>query len=484
VVQRRKRNVLSFIGSHLLLCVLGVQLVFALAIIAALNAGALNVWSTPVAGGIIGFVAGGLILIAVWAAARGIRAHGEQRTRAKAIADLMETVLETSQEWLWAIDSHGKFAFSSRASSALLGYDPSELIGRPISTVIDPDELASARQAISAAPDGLMPSRAGIAVACRHRNGAPVWMEVSLRTRPERGTTAAGFEGTSRLLPGAATRALLHERMRRRIDTTVKEGMILTAFQPIHELTTGTIIGVEALARFPSDDGRSPDHWFSEATGVGLGGKLELATLQMALHKAAKLPDHLYVALNLSPETCLDPRLPDFLDKSGLSVDRIVLELTERLAVDEYTPLLATLAPLRRRGLRIAVDDAGSGFASMRHILRLGPDIIKLDRSLIAGINNDRGQRALGASMVGFATQISAQIVAEGIETEAELAAVVELGMTSGQGYYLGRPTIDPADWARWQKPHTSDSTRLHATSLTQTTPVNPGDEGCCASGA
>jgi EAL domain-containing protein (putative c-di-GMP-specific phosphodiesterase class I) len=173
--------------------------------------------------------------------------------------------------------------------------------------------------------------------------------------------------------------------------------------------------------------------------------------LEAALLRTAKLPPHLYVALNLSPETCIDPRLPELLEQSGLAVHRIVLELTERLAVDEYAPLLASLEPLRRRGLRIAVDDAGSGYASMRHILQLRPDIIKLDRSLIAGIDSDQGQRALGAAMVGFATQIGARIVAEGIETQAELAAVMELGMTSGQGYFLGRPTIHPADWAAWQ---------------------------------
>jgi EAL domain-containing protein (putative c-di-GMP-specific phosphodiesterase class I) len=234
--------------------------------------------------------------------------------------------------------------------------------------------------------------------------------------------------------------------------------MILTAFQPIHELTTGNITGVEALARFPSDDSRSPDHWFNEATSVGLGGELEFAALEAALHNTAELPEHLYVALNLSPETCLDPRLPGFLEQSGLAVDRIVLELTERLAVDEYAPLLAALAPLRRHGLRIAVDDAGSGFSSMRHILQLRPDIIKLDRSLIAGIDSDQGQRALGAAMVEFAKQIRARIVAEGIETQAELTAVTQLGMTSGQGYFLGRPTIHPTDWADWNKAHTSDS--------------------------
>lgn len=458
-----KPNILSFIGSHLLLCVLSVQIAFAIAIaiVTALNSGATAATDSPVLTGILGSLAGGLILLAVWTAARGIRIQRKQRDQGRAISELMETVLDTSREWLWAIDERGNFTFSSRTSTTLLGYDPAELLGRPVSTVIDQDELASSRHSVAGALGDRGSDWAGVVVSCRHRNGAPVWMEVSGKSRQDRDGLSTGFEGTSRLLPAQTVRTLLKERVRERIDKTVHSQMILTAFQPIHDLTTGTITGVEALARFPSDDGRSPDHWFNEATSVGLGGDLEFAALEAALHNTAKLPEHLYMALNLSPETCLDPRLPGFLEQSGLAVDRIVLELTERLAVDEYAPLLAALAPLRRRGLRIAVDDAGSGFSSMRHILQLRPDIIKLDRSLIAGIDSDQGQRALGAAMVGFAKQIGARIVAEGIETQAELTAVTELGMTSGQGYFLGRPTIRPSDWAAWHKAYTRDSNTL-----------------------
>ncbi|SEQ15441.1 EAL domain-containing protein [Arthrobacter sp. OV608] len=102
-----------------------------------------------------------------------------------------------------------------------------------------------------------------------------------------------------------------------------------------------------------------------------------------------------------------------------MAPDRIVLELTERQRVNDYDSLVSALMPLRELGLRVAVDDAGSGFSSMRHILELRPDIIKLDRSVITGIHANPGQRALGAAMVKFAPEISATIVAEGIETEA-----------------------------------------------------------------
>lgn len=134
-------------------------------------------------------------------------------------------------------------------------------------------------------------------------------------------------------------------------------------------------------------------------------------------------------------------------------MDRIVIELTERLAEHEYDPVVAALAPLRLRGLRVAVDGAGAGFGSMSQVTHLSPDIIKLDRSLIAGIDHAAGQKTLGAAMVEFARQIGADLVAEGIETQAELTAVMDLGMAYGQGYLLGRPSVQPLDWAAWRTP-------------------------------
>ncbi|WLQ07763.1 EAL domain-containing protein [Arthrobacter oryzae] len=244
---------------------------------------------------------------------------------------------------------------------------------------------------------------------------------------------------------------LFTRRSRRRIEAILGDRMLLTAFQPIHELSSRNVVGVEALTRFVSDDGASADHWFNEAAAVGLGADLEFAALQAALTAAEQLPAHVYVALNLSPATCLDPRLRAFAEHSQLALDRIVIELTERLAEDEYEPVVAALAPLRLRGLRVAVDGAGAGFGSMSQVTHLSPDIIKLDRSLIAGIDHAAGQKTLGAAMVAFARQVGADLVAEGIETQAELTAVMDLGMTFGQGYLLGRPSVQPLDWAAWR---------------------------------
>ena len=131
--------------------------------------------------------------------------------------------------------------------------------------------------------------------------------------------------------------------------------------------------------------------------------------------------------------------------------ERIVVELTERSPVADYARLTAALAPLRSAGVRLAIDDVGAGFSSMRHILRLSPELIKLDRSLVAGIDDNPGQKALFAAMLSFASHIGAGLVAEGIETSSELATLAELGVDTGQGYLLGRPSVLTADWSRGQ---------------------------------
>ena len=422
-----------------------------MAILILLESGHLFSLDTPAVRGLLGSVAGCLILFALFTARRDRRARRGERSRARGLSDRMEAVLNFRREWWWAMDDAGTFTFSSSASLELLGYAPSELEGHPASIVIDQDDLAKARQSFAAglAPAGSSWARA--VVRCRHRDGSPMWMEVSGHARPALHGTSAGYEGACRPLRPHTARVLAVQRIRERIEQVLREKTFLTAFQPIHELATGAVIGVEALARFVDDDGGSPERWFSEAATVGLAADLEFAALESALTAATGLPSHLYVAFNLSPETCLDPRLPGFLAGSGIAPDRLVLELTENLAVAAYAPLVAALAPLRGQGLRIAVDDAGAGFASMRHILHLHPDLIKLDRSLIAGIDQDPGQRALGAAMVEFAQQIQAQLIAEGIESESELAAVTRLGMYAGQGYVLGRPSVDPRKWATWE---------------------------------
>jgi EAL domain-containing protein (putative c-di-GMP-specific phosphodiesterase class I) len=254
--------------------------------------------------------------------------------------------------------------------------------------------------------------------------------------------------GTSPILDAAAIAAQRTDYTKGRIETVLAQRLVVTAYQPIFTADTGTIIGLEALCRF-LDAQSEPAQWFADATAVGLGNQLELLALEAALSGYTELPDGVYIGVKLSPPTCMDPALTAALDQSPVPAEQIVLELTEHLAVTDYPPLRSRLDALRQRGIRIAVDDAGSGLASFRHILQVAPEIIKLDRAVIGGIDTDPARRALAAAAVMFAAEIGALVIAEGIETPAELATVRSLGVPAVQGYLLGRPTVDTSRWTQ-----------------------------------
>jgi EAL domain-containing protein (putative c-di-GMP-specific phosphodiesterase class I) len=222
------------------------------------------------------------------------------------------------------------------------------------------------------------------------------------------------------------------------IEDVIVGGGPRMVFQPVVEIATGRAVGVEALARFDHDPPRTPDIWFAEAAAVGLGAELELAAIKAALRDMGDLPAAQYMAVNVSPSTMCTGTLDRDLREWPL--DRVVLELTEHHAVDDYEVLNRSVTELRRRGARLAVDDTGAGFASLKHIVELAPDVIKLDLQLTRDLDTDPAKRALAAALVRFAADIGATITAEGIETGAELEVLCELGVQYGQGYYLGRP--------------------------------------------
>lgn len=402
----------------------------------------------PAAMAVMALLAAGLL---VWAL---IRRQNRELSQVTTTSRLMETVLRTSREWLWSIGPDGRFTFSGPMSKELLGYEPAELLGKHLGQIIEPDDLAEALRNRTSR-ERPASSWSGVVTIARHRDGSRVLVEVSGRPLLDRHGKNCGFEGTTRALDTQASTALNAGETRAGVEAMLASRTLLTAFQPIRSMTTGEVIGGEALTRFLSADspGITTETWFAEAASVGLGIDLEIVALQSALAAAAELPEDLYVAVNLSPRACLDGRVPDALGRCGIPLGRVVLELTEHHEVPDYGQLAAALAPLQQAGVRVAIDDAGAGFASMRHIVQLRPDMIKLDREIIAGINADTAQRALGAAMVGFAAQIGASLVAEGIETEAELSTVKLLGMTAGQGFLLGRPTVNAEEWKLWRPP-------------------------------
>jgi EAL domain-containing protein (putative c-di-GMP-specific phosphodiesterase class I) len=238
----------------------------------------------------------------------------------------------------------------------------------------------------------------------------------------------------------AQERRLLAERRRRRrrIERVLDSHALPMVFQPIADLANGRVVGVEALARFECQPRRPPNEWFAEAAEVGLGVELELAAVGAALVALSRLPLDTFLSVNVSPATAVAPAFAALLAR--WTGRRLVVELTEHTRVEHYEPLLAALDGLRQRSMRIAVDDAGAGYAGLQHILRLRPEVIKLDTDLTRGIHLDPARRALAASLVTFAHDIGAAILAEGVETRLELDVLRSLGVPWGQGYHLARP--------------------------------------------
>jgi EAL domain-containing protein (putative c-di-GMP-specific phosphodiesterase class I) len=210
------------------------------------------------------------------------------------------------------------------------------------------------------------------------------------------------------------------------------------AFQPIFDLRNRTVVGYEALSRFTGGPARAPNEWFAEAADMGLGIELEIAAVQAALNSFDDMPDHAYLSVNVSPEAMTSSSFVQAI--SGKAEDRLVVEVTEHAKVESYAELADAVLALRRRGVRLAIDDVGAGFASLRHVLRLRPDIIKLDITMTRSIDTDPVRRALASSFIRFADDIHATITAEGIETGGELEELCTLGVGCGQGFFLAEP--------------------------------------------
>ncbi len=232
-------------------------------------------------------------------------------------------------------------------------------------------------------------------------------------------------------------RTMEREReIRARLGPVMAEGGPTVLLQPIVRLQDGARIGAEALSRFPAEWALGPDVCFEQAHSIGEGVALEL----QALVRGAAYLDEVdgYIALNASPVTLLDPGCRAFL--AQLPPERVLVELSEHDAVDDYEALADALAPLRASGVKLAIDDVGAGFSSLRHVVLTAPDTIKLDRAVVSGLAEQPVLAGLVASMVTFAHGIGSSVVAEGIETRTDADLLRDLGVDAGQGWYFGRP--------------------------------------------
>jgi EAL domain-containing protein (putative c-di-GMP-specific phosphodiesterase class I)/DNA-binding NarL/FixJ family response regulator len=321
--------------------------------------------------------------------------------------------------------------------------------------------------------DASMPGGGGAIAAAQIRRGSPATRVIALSASPERDVVmqmlragASSYlvksvpgqdllkslrattlrpldELVVQLDPGAA-RGQPSDDLASRVRAVIEGEALSMMFQPIVSIQGHGVVGVEALARFDGEPRQSPDVWFMDAVASGLGTEMDLAAARAALAILPQLPEDIDLFVNVVPETLFSSGFEELI--AGVPGKRVVLELTEHAPVHDYGRLAGVVEDLRAEGFRIAVDDVGAGYSSFRHLLTVHPDVLKIDISLCRSIESDRARQVIAASIASLGRELDATVVAEGIETAAELATVRGLGVDSAQGFFLGRPSVPPLD--------------------------------------
>lgn len=225
---------------------------------------------------------------------------------------------------------------------------------------------------------------------------------------------------------------------------------ITTRFQPIVDLKTGQTLGYEALSRGPEGSKLfSPTVLFQCAEETGRLLPLEHLCRETSIASAVRyaIQDHLF--LNITPTVIEDPDFQTGLTKKvlfehGLTPSQIILEITERSAICNFDAFRRSIDHYRRQGFGIAIDDAGAGYSSLQAIAELNPDYIKIDRSIIAGVDQSPLKQNMVKAMVDIAQACHAKIIGEGVETSSELMSLLQLNVNYAQGFYLARPEVPP----------------------------------------
>ncbi len=376
----------------------------------------------------------------------------------------LTAIAASCQEMLWETRGE-RFVYLAPTVMAYLGYEPEELLGKSSLTILADVEHERA----------VKMARTSSLAACgwkdeeytfKAKNGELRDFLSSGLAQTDEDGKVVGFAGSLRGLDGLSERQQAN-RVQHQIQQVIDEGSMTTVFQPIIDTNSALAVGAEALSRFPlARPTLETDKWFAAAHRVGLGTALELNSIRQAIAAAAEsLPNGLFLSVNISPATLLTGALNDVIHDSGWNPACLVVEITEHVGVEDYEALTAQTEDLRRRGLRLAVDDAGAGYSSFRHILALRPDYIKLDRGLIAGIDSDPGKRALVKAVTSFAGDIGATVIAEGIETEQELHAATALGAQGAQGFFIAVPS-PISDWPEAHRSGPAIIVPSHAESL------------------
>lgn len=233
---------------------------------------------------------------------------------------------------------------------------------------------------------------------------------------------------------------------RKELDSILEESRpIEFHFQPIVDLQDGVAVGYEALARFGGPLRWSPDRWFLAASQLGKRPALESLVLQRSLDALDSLPSNTFLSINVGPDFLISSGWDQVVD-SRASLTRLVVEITEQDAIHDYRPVQQKIAAIRARGGTVAADDVGAGYASLRHVMEIRPDFVKLDRGFIEGCHRDPARAAMIEMLGTVAGRLDSWIIAEGIEVRAELEELIRLEVPLAQGYYLGRPAAQMAD--------------------------------------
>jgi PAS domain S-box-containing protein len=305
---------------------------------------------------------------------------------------------------LWEVSADGVITYVSAGAPDILGPGTQRLVGNHIDRILPEHERQRGTQLLA---DG------AVAGGWQDQEFTYITTEgdeiVLLSTAVANigpNGQVVGFTGTIRRRDEAIAARRDRDEAQDRITSILDRRAVQIVFQPIIDVQSGRVVGAEALSRFLLDPVVAPDRIFADAASVGLGVELELLAIEEALLEGRQLPRDVYVSVNVSPHTVLSGQLERVLSASGWDPRRLIIEITEHVSVADYDCVNAALSPLRVQGIRLAVDDAGAGYASFQHILKLRPDFIKLDRGLVAGIESDPAQRALVAAVATFARDV------------------------------------------------------------------------------
>jgi EAL domain-containing protein (putative c-di-GMP-specific phosphodiesterase class I) len=386
-----------------------------------------------------------LALLAAGCIARGLLRTRSELNRSQQV---LAADLATTGDWVWETNTQHRLTFSSPGVETLLGYPPQLLLGTTSAELIADDHEFNKALKGTPSATGLRSAWTETRSIWVHRDGHHVELEGwSTALLDERGRLV-GFRGRRRAVDTGDRNPAQESAARLAVEEVLRSGDFDIALQPIVSLATGRLAGFEALARFR--DGRDPASWFGDARACGLSVELEQLAFTTAAHLLAELPEPAYLSVNAGPALIINPQFARDLAGSSLPLERLVIEITEHARVTDYAGLRDAIKPLRRLGAQVAIDDTGAGYASLRHIVELRPDIIKLDRMLLAGLEDDSARGWLVTALVMLALDIGASVTAEGVETRAQLGALATLGVDNVQGYLLGKPSAELSRWRQW----------------------------------